>query len=228
MLIPSEVRAVYFDAVGTLIHPDPPAPVVYAEAGRRHGSRLSVPEVARRFRDAFRRQEELDRQTGWRTSEAREEARWCAIVGEVLDDAADPEACFRELFAHFSRPEGWRLGSAAGAVVTQLYQRGYRLGIASNYDERLRTVVAGLPSLAACQHLVISAEVGWRKPAAEFYAALCQRAGLTPGQVLLVGDDRCNDYDGARAAGLRAVLLDPVAGAHERADTICSLGDLLG
>src|SRR5262245_26831348 len=32
------VRAVVFDAVGTLITPDPPAPAVYSAVGRRHGS----------------------------------------------------------------------------------------------------------------------------------------------------------------------------------------------
>jgi putative hydrolase of the HAD superfamily len=38
---------------------------------------------------------------------------------------------------------------------------------------------------------------------------MCRQTGLDPGQVLLVGDDRVNDYEGARAAGLHAVLLDP-------------------
>src|SRR5207302_1039003 len=51
----AEVRAVFFDAVGTLIHPEPPAGAVYAEVGRRHGSRLTAAEIARRFAAAFRR-----------------------------------------------------------------------------------------------------------------------------------------------------------------------------
>jgi FMN phosphatase YigB (HAD superfamily) len=32
---------------------------------------------------------------------------------------------------------------------------------------------------------------------------------VTPEEILLVGDDRVNDYDGARAVGLHAVLFDP-------------------
>ena len=82
-LVPPGTRAVFFDAVGTLIHPDPPAPSVYAEAARRFGSRLDLPAVAARFRAAFRRQEELDHAGGLRTDEAREVARWRAIVAEA-------------------------------------------------------------------------------------------------------------------------------------------------
>src|SRR5690606_20106058 len=50
---PERIRAVAFDAVGTLIHPDPPVAAIYEEISRRHGSRLTRDDVARRFRDAF-------------------------------------------------------------------------------------------------------------------------------------------------------------------------------
>jgi putative hydrolase of the HAD superfamily len=207
-MLSAGIRAVFFDAVGTLIYPDPPAPVVYAEVGKRHGSRLGIEEITARFRSAFGRQEEADRRHGWRTSEQREVERWRQIVGEVLDDVRDPEACFRELYEHFGRPDGWRLDADA-AVLGAVAARGFVCGIASNYDHRLGTVAAGLPELASARHVVISAAVGWRKPAAGFYAAVCAAAALPPQQTLYVGDDRGNDYDGARAAGLAALLYDP-------------------
>jgi putative hydrolase of the HAD superfamily len=203
--IPTAVQAVFFDAVGTLIHPEPIAPVVYAAVGQRLGSRLDVPTIAGRFRTAFQREEAIDQANDWRTSEAREVERWQRIVGTVLDDVEGTEDCFRELFEHFSLPESWRCGPLAGVLPT-LAARGYTLGIASNYDQRLRRVVAGLPPLAPLQHLVISAEIGWRKPAPQFFAALCERVSLQPNQVILIGDDRENDVKGARAADLHAIL----------------------
>jgi putative hydrolase of the HAD superfamily len=223
-MIPGTVRAVFFDAVGTLIVPDPPAGEVYAAVGRRHGSRLTVEEVCPRFRDAFRREEAFDLQHGLLTDEAREERRWRHIVAAVLDEVADGEACFRDLFEHFSRPEAWRCTPDAGPVLAEVSRRGYRLGLASNYDSRLRSVVAGLPELAPVQHLVISSEVGWRKPAPEFFAALVRQAGLAPEAILFVGDDPVNDHEGARAAGLRSLLLDP-CGPNE--NCLTRLGDLL-
>jgi putative hydrolase of the HAD superfamily len=76
--------------------------------------------------------------------------------------------------------------------------------------------------------LVISSEVGWRKPAAAFYREVCRRSGLEPEQILLVGDDRINDYEGARSAGLQAILLDPAGkSATRQVNRITRLGDLL-
>jgi putative hydrolase of the HAD superfamily len=205
----TSIRAVVFDAVGTLIHPEPGAAEVYAMIGHRFDSQLSVAEIGPRFRAAFTREEEFDRRHGYQTSAAREVARWRRIVATVLDDVADAEGCFRTLFAHFARPDAWRCDPDAAAVIEGLLQRGYRLGLASNYDGRLRTVVAGLPPLDQLPHLVISSEVGWRKPAAAFFAAVCRAVGLPPEEVLYVGDDRVNDYEGAAAAELRPLLFDP-------------------
>jgi putative hydrolase of the HAD superfamily len=206
-MIPPDVRAVCFDAVGTLIHPEPSAAAVYAAVARSLGSRLIEPEIAARFRIAFTREEAFDIANGLRTDEERERRRWRHIVAEVLHDVCDGERCFEELFAHFARPDAWRLDPGAAAVLAELERRGYVLGMASNYDRRLRTVAAGLPALRPLRHLIISSEAGWRKPAPEFFAALCKHTGLSLGEVLFVGDDRVNDYDGAKAAGLRAVLV---------------------
>jgi putative hydrolase of the HAD superfamily len=204
-----EICAVLFDAVGTLINPHPPAAQVYAEVGTRFGSCRTPEVIAPRFAAAFREEEQIDHAAGLRTSEARERERWRRIVGRVLDDVADAEGCFQELFDHFARPDSWRIDPEATATLQALAARGYRLGLASNYDSRLRRVVAGLPDLSPLQHLVISSEVGWRKPAPEFYAALSRQVGLEAGQILYVGDDLVNDYLGARACGLPALLYDP-------------------
>jgi putative hydrolase of the HAD superfamily len=206
-MIPPDVRAVFFDAVGTLIHPEPPAAAAYAGVARALGSRLTEAEIATRFRTAFSRQEALDRSGGWRTSEERERRRWRAIVSEVLDDVCDAERCFQDLFTHFARPVAWRCDPGAAEVLTELDRRGCAVGLASNYDGRLHTVVAGFPELRPLRHVVISSEVGWRKPSPQFFGALCALAGLPPAQVLHVGDDRVNDYEGALAAGLRALLV---------------------
>lgn len=206
------VRAVVFDAVGTLIMPDPPAHAVYAEVGRRFGSRLDQDVITARFRAAFRAEEEVDRAAGWRTDEEREMRRWRTIVAATLDDVTDGESCFRELWRHFARPSAWRSDPDAGQVIAELRRRGLSVGIASNFDGRLRSVAAGLPALAPVSTLVISSEVGWRKPAGAFFEAVARAVRCEPGEVLHVGDDRANDYDGALAAGLRAVLLPDLGG----------------
>jgi putative hydrolase of the HAD superfamily len=204
------IRAVYFDAVGTLIHPEPAAPVIYAEAAGRFGSRYSLETIAQRFGRAILEQDEIDRAGGWITSAQRERERWRSIVGAVLDDVADPAGCFDFLYSHFASALSWRCEPGAEALFEDLLARGYHLGLASNFDERLYTLMPGLKPLQyLAKNIVVSFEVGFRKPAPEFFKAMCRRMGLEAEHILHVGDEPENDCAGAMAAGMQAVLFDP-------------------
>lgn len=208
--VPPGVRAVFFDAVGTLLFPEPSAPVIYAETARRHGLTLSAAEVRARFIDAYRAQESADAATDWATSEARERERWRRIVTETLTGVSDPEACYHSLYDHFAKPSAWKLADDAAAVLASLHNRGLVLGLGSNYDERLETVLAGFPDLDLLNdRVLISAAVGVRKPGAGFFHEAAHAGNCTVSEVLFVGDDLVNDYEGATGAGLPAVLFDP-------------------
>ena len=163
-----------------------------------------------------------------RPAKRGEVERWQHIVAGALDDVAEKNRCFEELFQHFSRPEAWLCEADAATTIEALAQQGYALGMASNYDRRLRSVVAGLPALRPLHHLLISSEIGWRKPAAQFFSALCRAFDLPAEAILYVGDDPANDYEGARAAGLHAVLFDPQGKhLHREAMAIRALGELV-
>jgi putative hydrolase of the HAD superfamily len=82
------------------------------------------------------------------------------------------------------------------------------LGVASNFDGRLRTVLNGIAEHRLLDGLIISSEVGWRKPALQFFVAVAARLALEPREILFIGDSLENDYRGAVAAGMPALLLD--------------------
>ncbi len=209
-LIPPGARAIYFDAVGTLLFPDPPAPVVYAETAHRHGLALAPAEVRERFVVAYKREEAADAAADWATSETRERARWRHIVTDTLAGVSDPEACYAHLFDHFAQPAAWKVAPDAAEVFAALLDRGLTLGLGSNYDDRLWSVLAGFPELASVRaRVLISSAVGVRKPGVGFFHAAARAADCDLAEVLFVGDDPENDYLGATAAGLSAVLLDP-------------------
>lgn len=224
----SGVRAVFFDAVGTLLFPKPSAPAVYAEVARRHGLPLPVAEVRARFLAAYRLQEAADIGLNWATSEARERDRWHTIVTNTLSGVSDPGGCFAHLFEHYSRPEAWRVHPEATDVLRELSARGLTLGMGSNYDARLLTVLDGHPELSPLRaRVVVSAAVGWRKPAGEFFAEVARVAGCAAGEILFVGDDLQNDYEGATNVGMRAVLLDPGARHPDVPHRVAGLRELL-
>lgn len=209
-----ELQTVMFDAVGTLIYPDPPAAVVYSEHGRKFGIELDGEEVAARFRAAFRRSIEADilpdpqASVSLRrrpTDEANERQRWRAIVAEVFCERDDTETLFESLWQHFSRPQSWSLFADAEPAWRALETRGYQLGIASNFDARLDAIRAGIPLLRDCRRFFQSAALGSAKPSPEFFRSIEARLSRQPNQLLLVGDDRLNDIAGARSAGWAAI-----------------------
>jgi putative hydrolase of the HAD superfamily len=227
------VCAVLFDAVGTLIVPDPPVAEAYHLAAWSCGSQLSLAQVRARFHAAWnartlaRRDLAAGELARLPTSEAAEREFWREIVAQVFDDVADEhERLFESLWDHFAQPHHWRVFADVAGVWNALQARGYLLGIASNFDQRLRGILRAHAPLDRCEALFVSSQIGFPKPAPQFFAAVEQRLQLPAERILLVGDDEVNDLQGARAAGWQAVLLARGV-PSERDDSIQSLAELL-
>jgi putative hydrolase of the HAD superfamily len=232
--MPASYSAFLFDAVGTLIHPEPSVAVAYHAAGLRHGSRLALEEADRGFRLAFAAEEALDAASGsLRTDEARELRRWRSIVAAVFDDvsAAAHEELFQDLWDHFARPTSWRAFDDAAPTLEALIGRGATIAVGSNFDARLAPIIAELLPMVPAANVFASSTFGHRKPAPEFFAACLAKLGLQePGELLIVGDDADNDFFGPRRLGHPALLLDRRArrtDVTDVTDRISSLADLV-
>jgi putative hydrolase of the HAD superfamily len=222
------VRAVFFDAVGTLLFPAAPPAETYAAAARRQGVSVDPVLVLSRFRAAFQAEEEADRAAGWVADEDREWERWLRIVATSLPELPDPALGFNELFEFFGRPEAWAVNPDVPKILGDLHSRGIVAGVGSNLDWRLHRIIAGHPVLApVAERVVISAAVGYRKPSPRFFAEVVRVAGCEPGAILFVGDDLGNDYHGAAAAGLVSVLLTASGQPPDAPRRINRLRDLL-
>ena len=202
------VSIVVFDAVGTLIYPDPGVASAYTIVGRRYGSGLSEVEVARRFCQVFGELEARDRAGDQRTSEETEYSRWREVVRRVLDDVTDLADCFAELYDHFARPDSWRLFPEVRDVLAALRSAGLQLAIASNFDCRLLKIAGGLEPLAFCRPILCSSQIGYRKPHPEFFRAVARALVADPGKILYVGDDPHNDVVGAESLGFQTMLVN--------------------
>jgi len=199
------IHWILFDAVGTLIYADPPVADVYHGIGYSFGSKLNRDEICLRFPLALAAEHSVTQPT----SEAHERERWRRIVANVIDDVGDAtNQVFEQLWQHFAQPRHWRLFDDASPALRELRRRGFRLGIASNFDARLHYIVEGMPDLAACEAVIVSSEVGYTKPDPRFFTVVQNQLGATPSQMALVGDDLVADIQGATAAGWRAILLD--------------------
>jgi putative hydrolase of the HAD superfamily len=201
------VHTVVFDVVGTLIEPTPSVARAYQIAGRRQGVELAEPEIARRFSQAWARQEAADAaaRPAFSTSQQREHDRWRLIVEEVFEWVPQTAAIFAELWDHFGRPEAWQPVPAGCRLLESARAAGLEVAVASNFDERLKPLANLVEPLVGIDRVFASSELGWRKPAAAFFQAVEIRLGRRPDELLLIGDDPRLDLSAARAAGWRAV-----------------------
>jgi putative hydrolase of the HAD superfamily len=105
--------------------------------------------------------------------------------------------------------------------LADLSGRGLRLVCVSNWDCTLGAVLdrCGLGELL--DGAVSSAEAGARKPDPAIFAEALELAGCEPEEALHVGDSPEEDLEGARAAGIRALLLDREGGGD-----LASLGEV--
>jgi putative hydrolase of the HAD superfamily len=79
--------------------------------------------------------------------------------------------------------------------------------LASNFDARLHAIRKGLGVLSGMHPVVVSTEVGFRKPHGAFFDALVRETGLPRSSIVHVGDSLINDHQGAISAGLESVWL---------------------
>ncbi len=97
----------------------------------------------------------------------------------------------------------------ARAALDGLRALGLRIAVVSNSDGRAEAHLADADMLRGIEFVVDSHLVGIEKPDPAIFAVALERLGTSADRTLFVGDIRSVDEAGARAAGMRFVLLDP-------------------
>lgn len=212
------IRAVTFDVGGTLIEPWPSVGQVYAEVAARFGVMDIAPDwLTDNFMHVWKTRIDFDY--------SRES--WFAIVRETFGAAAArlPAEYFPAVFERFAEADAWRVYNDVLPTLIALTRRSLKLGVVSNWDDRLRPLLVRLGLAPYFSSLVISYEVGAAKPDPRVFRRAAAELAVAPGELLHVGDSRELDVLGARkigATGLQVVR----SGATNESWQIRSLRDL--
>jgi putative hydrolase of the HAD superfamily len=199
-----ELRAVLFDVDFTLARPGPElGPEGYVRVGRRHGLTLE-PGRYDAARDAalvdLRRHPELehDNEIWFRFTER--------IVRGMGGDADSAYACAVEITRAWELHENFELYDDVPGAVAALRAAGLRIGLVSNSSRDVREFAMhhGLDVDAG----ISSFHHGRTKPHASIFRAVLDLLGVEPAEAVMVGDTISDDVEGARALGMRAILLD--------------------
>ena len=223
------IRAVLFDAGATLVHPDPPVEAVYAREFAADGARFSEEDLMRALARAWQEVNAVTPGADRYGGVSGEPRFWYEFLGRVrslLDGGTVSPEAFARLATHFRSPDSWTIYDDVVTTLEDLRRRDLKLAIVSNWDSHLPTLLAALDLDRFFEVVAVSAieEVG--KPDPEIFRRACERLQVSPAEALHVGDSLAEDYEGARAAGLSALLLDRRDRYPDVPERIRSLGEL--
>ena len=205
------LRAVLFDVDFTLARPGPElGPEGYRRLGERHGLALDPS----RYDDAreaaaldLKRHPELE----------HDEEIWIAFTERIIrgmgGDVEAARSCAEEMTAAWTQAHNFELFEDALPVLEELRRHDLKLGLVSNTGRDLDEFVAhhALDVDAA----LASGAYGRTKPHESIFRAVLELLDVEPADAAMVGDSLADDIDGARALGMRAILIDR-AGRHPR------------
>ena len=110
-------------------------------------------------------------------------------------------------------------------TLDKLDDLGISLAVVSNWDYSLHDVLKVFGIYERFVVVKASLEEGVEKPDPLFFQLTLEAAGFSPAETFHVGDDRVDDWDGAKNIGIRAALIDRSLSKSER-PFIRSLNDL--
>jgi REG-2-like HAD superfamily hydrolase len=198
-MIAAPDTALLLDAAGTLLHPAEPVAQTYARIASEYGVSVTPAQVGERFAASMKRAAVLRRgSSDWRPF-------WKVVVHDCTG-SDDPEL-LDTLIQHFRLPTAWRIARGAASCCEQVRARGMKVGVVSNWDVHLRTLLEQLGATAWIDVIVISAQEQLEKPDPRIFLRACARLGVEPHAAVHVGNDPDDDIFGATSAGCLALLL---------------------
>ncbi len=230
----SPIKAIFFDAVGTLFDVKGSVGAIYAQYAKKYGVSDS-PEMVAALNKAFNETMKtvpapifaVDRPEKLKQCER---LWWFDVVHAVYYRVGMFEGFddfFDEVFEAFGRATHWQLFPETREVLTHLKKQGFELGIITNFDSRFFQVARALEIDPFFDSVTISSLAGAAKPALQVFSCALEQHMLTSDEALHVGDHPVEDYQAARQAGFHAVLINRSQALWQDDDILPSLTSLL-
>jgi putative hydrolase of the HAD superfamily len=200
----NDLKAVLFDVDFTLARPGPElGPEGYLRVGRRHGVELDISKHEEARAAAV---EKLEKHPDFR----HDEELWIQFTERiVLGMGGDPHSAreiAREVEKAWEDSDNFDIYEDVEPVLDELRGYGLKIGLVSNGARDLREFV---------RHHALDADVtvasryhGKVKPDPTIFHKALARLEVDPSEAAMVGDHLEDDIAGARALGMRAVLID--------------------
>ncbi len=211
----SSIQVIFFDAAETLFHVNGSVSDIYLQHAVQFGFKQTPDSqalIAQAFQRAFRdASPPIFAVTDPLKLKQCERLWWFDIVHNVFYRVgmfARFDEFFEQVFQVFEDPRSWSLFPETYVVLTRLREAGFELGIISNFDTRLFSVIRGLGIDRLFDTVTIASLSMCAKPASKIFDIALEKHAIDPSEAMHVGDSLRDDLEGATKAGLTGVLLD--------------------
>ena len=218
------IKAVFFDLYFTLVRYEPPREEIQAGTLKDFGIEVN-PEALRRplnLADEFIYQEIARSPVGQRSKEAQAAlyVRYEKILLKEVGIEADESLILKILDKMRQVDMKLVLFDDVMPALAELERRGLTLGLISNIDRDITSLLRELGLLTLLQVAVTSQKVGFNKPRPEIFQEALRQAGVPASEAIYVGDQYQIDVVGAGKIGMKGILLDRADYSEETADCL--------
>lgn len=235
-LLSPSISTIFFDYDGTLRENEPRGADVFREFAAKYGVAIAEDrrfEAERWLHYYWAQSDELlgdlelfggsDNSEFWK-QHARRQLTVLGVSGEKLDRLS--EKLVTKMQEDYQPQD--KIADDVQPTLKYLVNAGYVLGLVSNREGGLSAELEKFALAQYFEYIIAAGEVGWWKPDPRLLQHAIKLAQVQPSQAAYVGDNYYADVLGAEAAGLQAVLIDPLdLYASKRTLSISALGGLL-
>ncbi|XP_051492519.1 haloacid dehalogenase-like hydrolase domain-containing protein 3 [Apus apus] len=213
------LRLLTWDVKDTLLRLRQPVGESYAAQARAHGLRVPPAALSRAFREAYGAQSRLLPNYG--CSQGLSSRRWWLdVVKQTFRLAGVHEdqvltLMAENLYHDFCSAHNWEVLPGASETLSRCCRLGLRMGVVSNFDNRLESILSQCNLRRHFDFILTSEEAGFAKPDRRVFEQALRLGGVPPEQAAHVGDDYERDYRAARAVGMHGFLLRPAGQGPE-------------
>jgi putative hydrolase of the HAD superfamily len=211
----NQPKVIFLDAVGTLFGVRGSVGEVYGAIAREFGVEVPAEQLNEAFLQAFAASDAPVFPGIHPIDVPQCEFEWWRVIAlrtfrqaGVLHQFADFTEFFDVLYNHFATDEPWFIYPDVLPALEAWRGMGIQLGIVSNFDSRLELVLEALKLKEFFSSVTISTQAGVAKPNPNIFAIALQKHHSNAEQAWHIGDSFKQDYQGAKSAGLRAILLE--------------------
>jgi HAD superfamily hydrolase (TIGR01509 family) len=200
------VRAVFFDVDFTLIYP---GPAFQGEGYRhfcaKHGIGRCDPSA---FQAAVISASVLLDESD---DHAYDDSVFLRYIRHIIErmggSGPQVDACAEEIYREWAACRHFELYDDVLQALGALRARGLRIGLISNTHRSLEAFQSHFELGELVSGAVSSREHGYNKPHPSIFRAALSLLSVSPAEAIMVGDSYAHDVEGARAVGMKAVLL---------------------